>query len=229
MTEPLKPKIVIAGTGRAGTTLLVQIMTDLGFDTGFARGVQIDNEARAGLERNILSPTAPRVIKNPKLSTDLGGLLAAGKVAVEHVIIPVRDLEIAAASRVRASGYGRSLNAPGGMLWGVKRAGLQHAAVSELLAQLVTTVAIYELPHTFLHFPRFARDADYLFAQLHPLDPSLTIDQYREVAAQRFKPDFVHEARLNQQEQRKVRFNEPVTLYKQVNAGIRRRVRSLGK
>ena len=43
MAAPHDPRIVITGTGRSGTTLLVQILTDLGFDTGFSSDAPIDD------------------------------------------------------------------------------------------------------------------------------------------------------------------------------------------
>ena len=40
MPRPNAPvhKLVITGTGRAGTTFLVQLLTELGLDTGYAPG-----------------------------------------------------------------------------------------------------------------------------------------------------------------------------------------------
>ncbi len=220
-----EPKILIAGTGRAGTTLLVQVLTDLGFDTGFKRGIQANPEARAGLEKNVLAPNSPRVVKSPKLSVELAPLLKERKIEVEHVIVPVRNLDIAAASRVRAAGYGKSLNAPGGMLWGSKRASHQRSAVGDVLAQLVVTLTEYDVPHTFLYFPRFAHDAQYTFEKLGHLDPSLSLDDYQRVLADRYRPDFVHEAHLDRNEQLKMRFMHPVSVAKHLLAGARRQLR----
>ena len=124
-----EPKIVITGTGRAGTTLLVQVLTDLGLDTGFAADARIDEHASAGLETGIEAPDAPRIVKNPNLSRRLGELLDAGKVEIEHVIIPIRDLDIAAASRVRNTGYGSDLHTLGG-LFGTTRATQQREALA---------------------------------------------------------------------------------------------------
>jgi len=45
--------VLITGTGRAGTSLLVQILTELGLDTGFKKGVKLDAKSNAGLERSI--------------------------------------------------------------------------------------------------------------------------------------------------------------------------------
>ncbi len=36
MAEPIH-KVIITGTGRAGTTFLVQLLTELGLDTGYTR------------------------------------------------------------------------------------------------------------------------------------------------------------------------------------------------
>ncbi len=222
-----EPKILIAGTGRAGTTLLVQVMTDLGFDTGFKPGIQANPASRAGLEKNVLTPNAPRVVKSPRLSVELGPLLAAGLVEVEHVIIPVRNLDIAAASRVRAAGYGKSLNAPGGMLWGSKRASHQRGAVGEVLAQLMVTVAQYDVPHTLLYFPRFASDPQYTFSKLAVLDPRLTLQDYERVLHERYRPDYVHEQALDRTEQRRMLLMHPVSVAKHASAALQRRITGL--
>ncbi|HEX5615946.1 MAG TPA: hypothetical protein VFZ83_12410, partial [Acidimicrobiia bacterium] len=158
-------KIVIAGTGRAGTTLLVQVLTELGCDTGFRPGVRPDEHARAGLERNVLAANAPRIVKSPRLSTKLRPMLEAGEVRLEHVIVPVRDLDVAAASRVRAASYGREAKNWGG-LFGTNRATKQREALALVLYELVYTLARFDVPHTLLLFPRFAEDAAYLHAKL---------------------------------------------------------------
>ena len=219
------PKIVIAGTGRAGTTLLVQIMTDLGFDTGFQPGIGTQNPGRPGLEKNILAPNAPRVIKSPRLSSELGPMLEQGLVEIEHVIIPVRDLDVAAASRIRASSYGRSLNAHGGLLWGQKRASSQRGALADMLSQLLITVARFDVPHTLLYFPRFASDPQYTFQRLSPLDPNLTLDDYARVMHSRFDPAHVHEKPLDRAEQLQMKMSVPVAFAKRATGAVKRATR----
>jgi hypothetical protein len=57
---------LISGTGRAGTTFLVVLLTRLGLDTGFAEEtMMIDEIARAGLEHAFIEPTSPYLIKSP--------------------------------------------------------------------------------------------------------------------------------------------------------------------
>ena len=71
------------------------------------------------------------------------------------MIIPIRDLDVAAASRVRNTGYGSDLHTFGG-LFGTARATRQREALALIFYELMYTIARYDLPHTLLLFPRFA-------------------------------------------------------------------------
>ena len=80
----MDPKIIICGTGRAGTTLLVRILTVAGMDTGFKphrfKGVE-ENLGRAGLEKPVRRHTAdklPLVVKSPQIVDVLPQLLEEG-------------------------------------------------------------------------------------------------------------------------------------------------------
>src|SRR5271170_1882476 len=61
--------LVIAGTGRAGTSFLVRYLTELGLDTTLARNgdrAGWDAEANAGLENMLISDAdLPYVVKSP--------------------------------------------------------------------------------------------------------------------------------------------------------------------
>ena len=108
--------IVITGPGRSGTTLLVQLLDRLGYDIG-TPALGYSDAAHAGLETNILQANAPQVIKDPGLSARLGWLIESGQVGrkeVEWLIVPLRDLEEAAASRISVSTRARDHRAPGG-------------------------------------------------------------------------------------------------------------------
>ncbi|MEB2513815.1 hypothetical protein SB385_29385, partial [Burkholderia multivorans] len=95
--------ILIAGTGRAGTSFLVQYLAACGLDTHLARNPEdrLDENANAGLED---FPTGdanlPYVIKSPWLYEFVDELLARDDIQVDAVIIPMRDLVEAATSRV---------------------------------------------------------------------------------------------------------------------------------
>ncbi len=219
-TDNERGKIVIAGTGRAGTTLLVQVLSDLGLDTGFDPSAPIDPRVNAGLERSLVGSDVPWIVKSPNLSRTLGALLDGGEVRVDHVIIPIRALDVAAASRVRNTKYGSDLHTWGGLL-GTNRATRQREALALMLAELLYTIARYDLEHTLLLFPRFATDAAYLHDKLSFLAPEITADRWQAVLSDRAKPDLIHERPLGASERRLTQMG---TVY---NRGLARPMRGV--
>ena len=164
-------KVIITGTGRAGTTLLVRIFTRLGLDTGFsdAHLNAVEKEiGRAGLELQITTQTAdflPEVIKSPLLTELLQTVLAERWFSVDHAIIPVRSLAEAAGSRITVHERAKTRNmdprfVPGGLL-DVTDPGDQEAELARKFYTLVETLVVHQIPTTFLGFPRFAIDAEY--------------------------------------------------------------------
>jgi len=194
-----RPKVLITGTGRAGTTLLVQVLTDLGMDTGFTSDALVDEQARAGLEAPLDDPAGPRIVKSPTVIRRLGRLLASGTVELEHVIIPMRALDVAAASRVRQTKYGADLRTFGGLL-GTRYATKQREALALLQYELVYVLATYDVPHTLLLFPRFASDWEYTHRKLGFLDPNVPATRWREVFEARVVPGLIHEEPLSRRE-----------------------------
>jgi hypothetical protein len=198
-------KILIAGTGRAGTTLLIDVLTELGFDTGFRRaGATRNTKARAGLERSIFAENSPRIVKNPALSTKLRSILREGIVKIDHVIVPVRDLDVAVASRVRVSDYGRSHGVRGGMLGG-KWPSTQRNYLASVFYELIETLVEFDVPHTLLAFPRFATDAAYTYEKLAWLLTDVELDELSRVLTARVDATIITEAPLSSAELRRAR------------------------
>ena len=169
MGDTIKRHIVIAGPGRSGTTLLVKLFADLGFETG-GRLRPFSADANAGLEDDLLEPDAPRVVKNPDLTWQLRQFLDSGKVApdaIEWLIVPLRNLPDAAASRVRVAALARDTAAPGGLVR-TRRPKRQRKELAEATYGLFETAGVFELPLIVLEYPRFATDADYAFRRLSP-------------------------------------------------------------
>lgn len=162
--------IVIAGPGRAGTTLLVKLLARLNFETG-GRLRPFSEAAQAGLEDDLLDADAPYVVKNPDLSWQLGGLLESGRIApdeIEWLIVPMRDLREAAASRVRTTTAARDVHAPGGLI-GTVRPAKQQQQLAEVTYRLFHTAARFDLPLIVMEYPRFALDSAYAYRRLRPL------------------------------------------------------------
>src|SRR5260221_11153191 len=99
ISESAASKIVISGTGRAGTTLLVRLLGALGLDTGERSDVLvgIDKRSHGGLECLFEDRNAPTGVNDLTLPSRLDGLFRANVVSIQHVIVPVRSLDLAAA------------------------------------------------------------------------------------------------------------------------------------
>ncbi|HZP61054.1 MAG TPA: hypothetical protein VFB27_12085 [Opitutaceae bacterium] len=186
-------KVVITGTGRAGTTFLVRLLTELGLDTGYTRrnwSRDYFPHCDAGLEHDLARPDTPYIVKNPALCTTLETFLAENRFAVDHVYIPIRELDAAAASRIRIGGTDGSV--PGGLLKTSDPSG-QKAVLAEMFHRLIFTLVAREIPHTFLLFPRFACDPDYAYAKLNFLLREIQPDDFRQAFARVAEPGLIHD------------------------------------
>jgi hypothetical protein len=187
----LKNKIIITGTGRAGTTFLVELLTELGLDTGYTPATcrqDCHEHCNAGLERELEEPGAPYIVKSPAFCETLPGILARGRVIVDHALIPIRHLDEAALSRIRVGGNGR---APGGLRGSLDPA-QQKSVLAENFHQLVETLAAHDIPHSFLHFPRFVQDAGYTYNKLRPLLGEISREQFSRCFVRVARPELIH-------------------------------------
>src|SRR4029077_20569812 len=89
----IKHHVIISGTGRAGTAFLVQLLPELGLETGFPDPFSnVFPNCDAGMEWDIRQPDAPYIVKNPRLCDSLDALVQDGGVVIDRAIIPVRNL-----------------------------------------------------------------------------------------------------------------------------------------
>lgn len=168
--------LLIGGTGRAGTTLLVQILTYLDFDTGFSKeevATRVDTISRAGLEWRLHSKKPlPYVIKSPWLSDDLESP-EGRELPIEAAIVPFRDLFEAAESRRhvyrQVESLGRNPGKHPGTLWKTAVPSEQEAILSQQFYRLLQSLIVRDVPIYFLHFPRFVESADYLYDRLETI------------------------------------------------------------
>jgi hypothetical protein len=206
-----KSHIVISGTGRAGTTFLIQLLTHLGLDTGFdsntmevlptARDARIGPMdlfpiARAGLEMDIRAANAPHIVKTPFLC-DLAEEVLASSVRIEHAIIPIRRFEAAAASRAHVQklttgSADRTRKAPGG-LWDTDKADNQVGVLRLKFTKLIEVLVRHDIPMTFLWYPRLVRDPDYLYSKLNFLLGDIDLASFRMVFNRIVRPEWIHQ------------------------------------
>jgi hypothetical protein len=191
MTQP-SHKIIVTGTGRTGTTFLMQLLTELGLDTGYTRETwsrDYFEHCAAGMERDIMAEDAPYIVKNPNFCETLPGFLATGRFVIDQVLVPVRDLDDATRSRIRIGGGDGAV--PGGLL-GTSDPSAQKAVLAEGFHRLMHTLAAHDIPHTLLHFPRLAVDADYAWAKLRFLVPTVDGDAFRGAFRKTSRPELIH-------------------------------------
>jgi hypothetical protein len=195
--------LIITGTGRAGTTLLVQYLTVLGFDTGVdpKRAVRgVDNIAHAGLEQRALPASGrPYVLKAPAFSYSLGRQLAENDVVIDAAIVPIRDLFAAAESRRRVGRelvlQGRSPAKGAGGLTGTEDPTQQETVLAAQFHQLIETLVRHAIPIWFLPFPAFARDHETLWSRLGPLlaTYAVTPAESARAFATVVRPEWIHD------------------------------------
>ena len=192
-TERSERHIVIAGTGRSGTSFLVRYLTALGFDTTLARNGEAagwDLEANAGLENIGLGyggEALPYVIKSPWIGEYVDKLLTEKRFKIDAFIVPVRDLVEAATSRtvleLRAIHQGHPWMAecldkswetfahtPGGIIYSLNPLD-QARLLAVQFHHLVLQVSEASVPIVFPVFPRIATDWEYLHRCLESVLP----------------------------------------------------------
>src|SRR5262245_18666706 len=151
---------IISGTGRAGTTLLVRVLTRLGFDTGYdADNMPIDAIARAGLEHDVREHSAPYIVKSPWICTYVEELVDRTDLVIDAAIVPIRTLYDAAESRrIVQKKNATTVSVPGG-LWMVDKPEDQEILLATLFFDLIFHLTRKEIPIVFVHFPRMIHDA----------------------------------------------------------------------
>ena len=228
MTQPRRKHLLIAGTGRAGTSFLVRFLTDLGLDTHVSRfgDRPWDQAAQAGLENAPCYPSAdlPYVLKSPWAYQFIEEILADPAIEIEAMIIPMRDLINAAASRTIVELRDVHERAPWMAStrrtwddWGRTAGGtvfsLNPIDQARLLAvgfhRLVERAVQADVPIIFVAFPRLVEDADYLFNKLKAVLPTeITLEQARRSHKSIADPDLVRVGRERRQEMEMPSFQE---------------------
>ena len=193
----MKHHVIISGTGRAGTTFLVQLLTALGLDTGFPDPDSgIYPNCNAGMELDLRQTDAPYIIKSPFICDYLDEVIRSDRVVIDHAIVPMRDLFAAAESRrnvtTRSNLDMPPDKVPGG-LWHTTRPQDQEAILTQQLYKLFIALAAHDIPVTLLHFPRLATDADYLYEKLSFLLPNIPREAFLRGFRSVSKPDLIHD------------------------------------
>ncbi len=190
---------LISGTGRAGTTFLVILLTRLGVDTGFTpQSATARGPGRAGLEITTLLPTSPYVLKAPAYCDRIDALLADDpNLVIDCVIAPVRDFRAAAESRAftqaetTGSRRGSGTNVRGG-LWLTEDPERQEDILRRQFSTLIASLARHDIPLVLLWYPRLTRDPEYVYGKLNFLFRDKAYEEFGQVFSALVRPDWVH-------------------------------------
>jgi hypothetical protein len=198
--------VIISGTGRAGTTFLVQLFTRLGVDTGFRDPwTGLYANADAGLEWDLDASHLPYVLKTPFLCDVLDELIDERSVVIDHAILPIRDLYATAESRrdvtrrTDTSSGGPlvlvdgQLSVPGGVWPSSVADEPQESVLARKLYALLEALVRRDIPTTLLHFPRLVRDARYLHRKLEPVLAGTSYDDFERAFHEVARPELVHD------------------------------------
>ena len=189
--------ILITGPGRSGTSFLVQLLTRMNYDTGFEPYHEPFHESiRAGCEYGDvdMSPdstveearaymkTMPRIFKAPDWSWKLKIFLSRGYVDIDHVILPFRDMDDSARSRLSV-----------GLDWMVEdsvtdpltRLAVQADVHYSMFGRAIEAAYLFRIPLTIMRFPELIQSADYCYRRLSAVfdfDYDLFKEKHAELA-----------------------------------------------
>lgn len=181
----IRNHVVITGTGRAGTTLLVKILTKLNLNTGFSLA-QLDNKtdknSRAGLEQNILkNAKCSYVVKSPLICDQIEEISQRPNIIIDHAFIPIRNIKAAALSRLKVyKDGGKKEYIPGG-IWQTSDPNQQEEILTDKLFNLLLGLAKMDVPVTLLHYPKLTRDSNYLYKKLLPILPNISLEHFTNI------------------------------------------------
>ena len=169
-------KVIVTGPGRSGTTFVIRLFAHLGFDCGFEPGqAPYKEELRAGCEwqsgidyeqsdPDVLRESieaGPRFLKSPDWSVWLKELIRRDVLEVDHLVVPFRDLGVAARSRLDV-GLGWLLpdDVDGHALE------VQENIHAMALGRVVEAALLWSIPRTLMHLPLFVEDSNYCYERL---------------------------------------------------------------
>lgn len=204
---------LITGTGRAGTSFLVELLTHLGLDTGYTPEELIKKKydiGRAGFEYDIRLENCPYIVKSPWFCDYAEEVFDREEIGIDHIFVPIRNLNAAAQSRIHVTKSGiktqsrwsrflialglRGTNYPGG-IWhtgGSLKPADQELVLLNQLYKLMLASSKEHIPITLINYPLLTKDSEYLYKKLKPILTSISYEKFLEVFEATLKPELVH-------------------------------------
>lgn len=192
--------IVITGTGRAGTTFLVKLFTRMGLDTGWnaEKIPHTDKNSRAGLEQNILgNKKCSYIVKSPQICDQIDQIIANKSITLDHAIIPMRDIESAALSRIKVFNDAGKKKYIAGGLWEAAAPENQEEVLRKKLIRLLLGLSKMQTPVTLLNYPKLTKDPDYLYHKIKPIFKNIELQEFKAAFHEIVDQKLVHQMTKN--------------------------------
>lgn len=159
--------VIITGTGRSGTSLLMLILHRCGVYTALSED-DYDRGINAGMELPLkeIDKRFVEVVKSPEYSDALDALVRM--VQIDHIIVPMRNLHHVVTSR-----------AENDRLVGVTEADQQRSYLLERHYAMCRQIAALNIPFTLIDFNRMTTDCDYLYSKISPVFPKISAARFR--------------------------------------------------
>lgn len=201
-----KKHVLIAGTGRAGTTFLVELLTALGLDTGYKKDEisSLKNKiANAGLEKSLLESDLPFIVKDPNFHMYCDDYLTTNADKIGHCILPIRKMDNVVESRrsvhkkniatlsffqraifalktIKAGWYSNVATWEGGVV-GTSRPDVMKALFNETFFKVVIALVAHNVPITFIKFPDFLDQPEIVYEKLSFLLDDLPYEEFEKI------------------------------------------------
>ena len=163
-------KILITGTGRCGTTFLIKLFSFLGLNTGYNRDnytKYIHSNCNSGMERGYKKNFY--ILKNPKFMTHIETIVEDKSLVIKTVLIPLRDLNECAESRVKH-------DKTAGGLWNANDKFSQIQYFKDILTNYIFVMNKYDINTIFIDFDKMINDKTYLFNKFKSILDENNID-----------------------------------------------------
>jgi len=163
--------------------------------------------ARAGLEKDIREEDCPYLVKSPHFCQYAEEVLSRSDIVIEHVLIPMRDVQAAAESRRYVTQQALAKWSPmkrwmkkilrrHGVAGGAPTDPTEAADLEVILLKrlygLVLALSNTSVPVILLRYPRLVKDCSYLFEKLTPILGAITYEEFRSVFEKTASPDLAH-------------------------------------
>lgn len=197
--------VIIATTGATGSTLLMEILTGLGLDTGFKLEEGPATRMECRIRGRDAKPPFPYIIKEAKICRDLPERIKRWGWTIDHVYALSRTPMILASAEDRLSRVRCGVKPPKytdiedrDTLVEVRRkVSTYNVRIEKKFLSLIAHLSSSDIPHTLISYPDYADDSEFCYKKLSFLMQkfNITYEQFKSVFDRLVNETLVEEAK----------------------------------